>query len=162
MYWLAIGGRWGPSPGAFAGATCTRTPPAPASSSLADEMAPSVRGTCRIVSAVGVEDEVWAAAKEILRLIEDTHCDPLEIGVVARTLDPYLPALRRVFDDNRIPFACPVGDPLLHEPLVKTLIRFLRLPLHAFPRASMIEGLTSPAFRVGAGRAGGGPAVAPP
>jgi len=123
-------------------------PPIPASSSLADEMVPAVHGTCRIVSAVGVEDEVWAAAKEILRLIEDGHCDPLEIGVVARTLDPYLPALRRVFDDNRIPFACPVGEPLLHEPLVKTLIRFLRLPVDAFPRPSVIEVLTSPAFRV--------------
>src|SRR5437660_4172456 len=137
-------------------------PPIPTSSSLADEMVPAVRGTCRIVSAVGVEDEVWAAAKEILRLIEDAHCDPLEIGVVARTLDPYLPALRRVFDDNRIPFACRVGEPLIHEPLVKTLIRFLRLPVDAFPRASMIEVLTSPAFRVDAVRVGGGPADAPP
>src|SRR5437870_883260 len=116
--------------------------------SLADEMPPAVRGTCRIVSAIGVEDEVTAAAKEILRLIEDSHCDPLEIGVVARMFDPYLPALRRVFDDNRIPFACPVGEPLLHEPLVKTLIRFLRLPVDAFPRPSVIEVLTSPAFRV--------------
>src|SRR5213593_3494411 len=148
IHGLAIGVRGGPSPVAFAGATGTRTPPAPASSSLADEMAPSVRGTCRIVSAVGVEDEVWAAAKEILRLIEDAHCDPLEIGVVARTLDPYLTTLRRVFDDNRIAFACRVGEPLIHEPLVKTLIRFLRLPVETFPRASVIEVLTSPAFRL--------------
>src|SRR5437660_1818808 len=116
--------------------------------SLADEMVPAVRGTCRIVSAIGVEDEVAAAAKEILRLIEDSHCDPLEIGVVARTLDPYLPALRRVFDDNRIPFACPVGEPLIHEPLVKTIIRFLRLQVETFPRPSVIEVLTSPAFRL--------------
>ncbi|TLY39762.1 MAG: hypothetical protein E6K59_11730, partial [Nitrospirae bacterium] len=116
--------------------------------SLADEMPPAVRGTCRIVSAIGVEDEVAAAAKEILRLIEDSHCDPLEIGVVARTLDPYLPALRRVFDDNRIPFACPVGEPLIHEPLVKTIIRFLRLQVETFPRPSVIEVLTSPAFRL--------------
>ncbi|TLY22595.1 MAG: hypothetical protein E6K64_10600 [Nitrospirae bacterium] len=111
-------------------------------------MAPAVRGTCRIVSAIGIEDEVSAAAKEILRLIEDCHYDPLEIGVVARTLDPYLPTLRRIFDDNRIPFACPVGEPLIYEPLVKTIIRFLRLPVEAFPRASVIEVLTSPACRI--------------
>src|SRR5438132_12043313 len=123
-------------------------PPTPTTSSLADEMAPAVRGTCRIVSAIGVEDEVSAASKEILRLIEDCHYDPLEIGVVARTLDPYLPTLRRIFDDNRIPFACPVGEPLIYEPLVKTIIRFLRLPVEAFPRASVIEVLASPAFRV--------------
>src|SRR5437773_3561011 len=131
-----------------AGGPTEGPPPTPTSSSLADEMVPAVRGTCRIVSAIGVEDEVAAAAKEILRLIEDSHCDPLEIGVVARTLDPYLPALRRVFDDNRIPFACRVGEPLIHEPLVKTLIRFLRLPVETFPRASVIEVLTSPAFRL--------------
>jgi ATP-dependent helicase/nuclease subunit B len=134
---IRVGG--GPTQGA---------PPTPTTSSLADEMAPAVRGACRIVSAVGVEDEVAAAAKEILRLIEDCRCDPLEIGVVARTLDPYLPTLRRIFDDNRIPFACPVGEPLIHEPLVKTIIRFLRLQVEAFPRASVIEVLTSPAFRV--------------
>src|SRR5213593_4107656 len=147
IHGLAIRVGGGPTQGA---------PPTPASSSLADEMTPAVRGTCRIVSAIGVEDEVAAAAKEILRLIEDGNCDPLEIGVVARTLDPYLPALRRVFDDNRIPFACPVGEPLIHEPLVKTLIRFLRLPVETFPRAAVIEVLTSPAFRVDANRVEGG------
>src|SRR5213594_3712941 len=139
IHGLAIRVGGGPTQGA---------PPTPTSSSLADEMTPAIRGTCRIVSAIGVEDEVAAAAKEILRLIEDGNCDPLEIGVVARTLDPYLPALRRVFDDNRIPFACPVGEPLIHEPLVKTLIRFLRLPVETFPRAAVIEVLTSPAFRL--------------
>src|SRR5713226_2352279 len=127
----------------------------------ATELAAEVRGACRIVSAIGVEDEVAAAAKEILRLIEDCHCDPLEIGVVARTLDPYLPTLRRIFDDNRIPFACPVGEPLIHEPLVKTIIRFLRLPVEAFPRASVIEVLTSPAFRVASIRVGGEGEVVP-
>ena len=147
IHGLAIRVGGGPTQGA---------PPTPTSSSLADEMTPAVRGTCRIVSAIGVEDEVAAAAKEILRLIEDGNCDPLEIGVVARTLDPYLPALRRVFDDNRIPFACPVGEPLIHEPLVKTLIRFLRLPVETFPRAAVIEVLTSPAFRVDANRVEGG------
>src|SRR5438309_7753240 len=131
-------------------------PPIPTSSSLADEMVPAVRAACRIVSAIGVEDEVAAAAKEILRLIEDGNCDPLKIGVVARTLDPYLPALRRVFDDNRIPCVCPAGEPLIHEPLVKTIIRFLRLQVETFPRADVIEVLTSPAFRGDAIRAEGG------
>src|SRR5437870_5159644 len=147
IHGLAIRVGGGPTQGA---------PPTPTSSSLADEMTPAVRGTCRIVSAIGVEDEVAAAAKEMLRLIEDGNCDPLEVGVVARTLDPYLPALRRVFDDHRIPFACPVGEPLIHEPLVKTLIRFLRLPVETFPRAAVIEVLTSPAFRVDAIRVEGG------
>src|SRR5438093_10399266 len=153
IHGLAIRVGGGPTQGA---------PPTPTSSSLADEMTPAVRGTCRIVSAIGVEDEVAAAAKEILRLIEDGNCEPQEIGVVARSLDPYLPALRRVFDDNRIPFACPVGEPQIHEPLVKTIIRFLRLQVETFPRAAVIEVLTSPAFRVDAIRVEGGPAKGAP
>ena len=115
--------------------------------SLADEIVPGVRGSCSIISTVGPEDEVSAAAKEILRLIEDQGCDPLEIGVVVRTLDPYLPTIRRVLEENRVPFACPVGEPLLHEPLAKTIIRFLRLRVESFPRASVLDVVTSPAFR---------------
>src|SRR5258708_31547307 len=41
------------------------------------------------VSTSGAHDEVWAAAKEILRFM-DRGFGPDEIGVVARTLDPYL------------------------------------------------------------------------
>ena len=122
--------------------------PSAALGSLADEIVPAVRGTCRIVSAVGPEDEVSAAAKEILRLIEDQGFDPLEIGVVTRTLDPYLPTVRRVFDENKVPFACPVGEPLIHQPLAKTIIRFFRLRVESFPRASVLDVLTSPAFRL--------------
>nr|MBI3613066.1 exodeoxyribonuclease V subunit gamma [Nitrospirota bacterium] len=115
---------------------------------LSDEMRPAVRATCRIVSAIGPEDEVAAAAKEILRLIEDQRFDLMEIGVVARTLDSYLPVVRRVFEENRIPFTCPAGEPLIHEPLVKTIIRFLRLPVDGFPRPAVVDVLTSPAYRV--------------
>jgi ATP-dependent helicase/nuclease subunit B len=115
--------------------------------SLAGEMLPEVRGTCRIFSAVGLEAEVTAAAKEILRLIEEAQLDPMDIGVVARNLDPILPVLRRVFEANRIPFACPIGQPLIHEPLVKMVVRFIELRTRAFPRSSVMEVLTSPFCR---------------
>jgi len=123
-----------------------RPVPSAALGSLADEMAPSVRSTCCIVSAVGPEDEVSAAAKEILRLIEDQGYDPLDIGVVTRTLDPYLPTIRRVFEENKVPFACPMGEPLIHQPLAKTIIRFVRLRVESFSRTSVLDVLTSPAF----------------
>jgi ATP-dependent helicase/nuclease subunit B len=115
---------------------------------LPRELVQEIRASCRIVSAVGIEDEVSSAAKEILHLIEDQGYDPLEIGVVARAFDPYLPTLRRVFDANRIPFACPMGEPIVHEPLVKMLVRFLRLPVESFPRAGVIEILTAPLCRL--------------
>ena len=115
---------------------------------LADEMIPEVRSMCRLFSAAGHEDEVSAVAKEIVRLIEDQKLQPMEIGVVARSLEPYLPSIRRVFDENRIPFACPLGTPLLHEPLVKTIAHFITLRVEAFPRAGVLEVLTSPACRL--------------
>jgi len=115
---------------------------------LSDEIAPEVRSSCRIVSAVGPEDEVSAAAKEILRLIEEQGFDPMEIGVVARVLEPYLPVVRRVFEENRVPFACPVGELLIHQPLAKTIIRFFRLRVESFPRASVLDVVTSPAFKL--------------
>ena len=43
----------------------------------------------RQVAASGAHDEVWAAAKEILRLA-DAGVPYGQIGLVARTLDPYL------------------------------------------------------------------------
>jgi len=122
--------------------------PSAALGSFAEEIMPGARSGCRIISAVGPEDEVAAAAKEILRLIEDHDFDPMEISVVVRALDAYLPVVRRVFEENKVPFACLVGEPLIHEPLAKTIIRFLRLRVESFPRAAVLDVLTSPSFKL--------------
>ncbi|MEP6600889.1 MAG: PD-(D/E)XK nuclease family protein [Nitrospirota bacterium] len=116
--------------------------------SFAAEMAPEVRGSCRIFSAVGLEAEVSAVAKEIVRLVEDQRMEPLEIGVVARTLDHVLPVIRKVFGQNRILYACPGGEPLIHEPLVKTVVQFIGLRAASFPRAGVLDVLTSPFCRL--------------
>jgi len=129
--------------GTDVGGASTEPPP-----TLMDEIIPQVRSACHVFSAVGPEDEVAAVAKEILHLTEDLGFEPLEIGVVARTRDPYLPFIRRVFNDNRIPFACAVGEPLISHPLVKTLLQFMSLPGLAFPRVAVLEVLSSPAFRL--------------
>jgi ATP-dependent helicase/nuclease subunit B len=128
---------------------------------LVDEIAPEVRSGCRVLSAVGPDDEVSAVAKEVLHLIEERGFDPMEIGVVARDLDAILPFVRRVFDENRIPYACPAGEPLIHEPLVKAIVRFVGLPASSFSRADVIEVLTSPGFRLDAVLALASPEPAP-
>ena len=115
--------------------------------SLAAEMAPSVFGTLRIYSAVGLDDEVSAAAKEIVRLIEEQRIEPMEIGVVARALDPVLPVIRRVFEENGVPFACATGEGLIQQPLITTLVQFLRLRTAGFPRAAVVDVLASPFCR---------------
>ncbi len=111
--------------------------------SLAEEMAPEVRGSCRVFSAVGLDDEVATVAKEILRLVEDQRMEPIDIGVVARTLDPVFSVIRKVFDENRIPYASSLGEPLIHQPLAKAIVQFLWLRAASFPRGGVLEVLTS-------------------
>jgi ATP-dependent helicase/nuclease subunit B len=119
-------------------------PEAEMNRSLAEEMRPVVRGTCRIYSVVGFEEEVSAAAKEIMHLLEDQQMQPHEIGVVVRTLDPVLSTVRRVLTENCIPFSCPTGDMLSQQPLVKTVAKFLTLRANNFRRTAVIDVLTSP------------------
>jgi ATP-dependent helicase/nuclease subunit B len=102
---------------------------------------------CRIVSAFGINDEVAAVAKEILRLVEDGAAEFHEIGVVARGLDAYGPIIKNVFQEHRIPLAGTFEEPLMHAPLAKAVILLLNLPAKDFPRAQMIDLLSSPYFR---------------
>lgn len=134
---------------AVGGERTAQEPPKTSLGALAEEIAPEVRANVRVLSAVGPDDEVSAVAKEVLRLIEERGLAPMEIGVVARDLDTILPFVRHVFEENRIPYACPVGELLIHEPLVKAIVRFLGLPASSFSRADVIDVLTSPAFRLG-------------
>lgn len=111
----------------------------------------------QVVSAVGVEGELGAAAMQILALVETHGYRFDQIGVVARGLDPYAGALRRIFEDHRIPFTCPAASPLLREPVAKVLLRLASLPVHDFAREAVLDVVTS-AFREAApGRDEGAP-----
>src|SRR6185503_11818757 len=103
--------------------------------------------------------EIFAVAKEILKLIEDHGMEPTDIGVVARVLDPVLTVVRKVFDENRIAFSCPLGEPLIHHPLVKTIVQFMGLRSAMFPRAGVLDVLTSPFCRVHTGSERSAPRV---
>ncbi len=97
----------------------------------------------QILSAVGAEGELEAAAMQIMELVE-THGYRFEqIGVVARGLDRYVGALRRVFDNHRIPFTCPAALPLLWEPAVKVLLQLAALRVHDFARETVLDVVTS-------------------
>ncbi|TLY35896.1 MAG: hypothetical protein E6K60_09145 [Nitrospirae bacterium] len=118
------------------------------SGSFVTEMRPQVRADCRFVSTGSLEEQVSVAAKEIRRLIEDQDVNPLDIGVVSRSLDPLLPMIRRVFEENRVPFACAAGEPLIHEPLVKTIAQFIGLRASSFQRGAVMDVLASPFCRL--------------
>ena len=103
---------------------------------------------------IGVEEELATVCREILTLVEVNGYRFDEIGVVARTLEPYQARLQSVFDHHLVPFTSTAGRPLSREPLVKTLLRLASLPLHDFDRAAMLDVVTSPFYHAqGAGSA---------
>ncbi|TKB62347.1 MAG: hypothetical protein E8D49_01150 [Nitrospira sp.] len=108
-----------------------------------------------VKNVIGVEEELATACREILTLVEVNGYRFDEIGVVARTFEPYQARLQSVFDRYRVPFTSTAGKPLSREPLVKTLLRLASLPLNDFDRAAMLDVVTSPFYRVqGVGSAG--------
>ncbi|MGH7164953.1 MAG: PD-(D/E)XK nuclease family protein, partial [Nitrospiraceae bacterium] len=101
-----------------------------------------------IMNAVGPDDELTLVCKEILTLVETNHYRFDEIGIVARTLEPYHAVLRRTFDQHRIPFLSTAASPILQEPAAKVLLQLARLPITGFYRAPVLDVLTSPFYRV--------------
>jgi ATP-dependent helicase/nuclease subunit B len=99
-----------------------------------------------VTNVIGVEEELATVCREILNLVEvNGYCFD-EIGVVARTLEPYQARLQSVFDHHLVPFTTTAGRPLLREPLVKILLRLASLTLHDFDRVAMLDVVTSPFY----------------
>ncbi|HEX4969287.1 MAG TPA: PD-(D/E)XK nuclease family protein, partial [Nitrospiraceae bacterium] len=99
-----------------------------------------------VTNVIGVEEELATVCREILTLVEVNGYRFDEIGVVARTLEPYQTRLQSVFDHHLVPFTTTAGRPLSREPLVKTLLRLASLPLHDFDRTAMLDVVTSPFY----------------
>ncbi|HYA28398.1 MAG TPA: PD-(D/E)XK nuclease family protein, partial [Acidobacteriota bacterium] len=102
---------------------------------------------CTIMSAFGIHDEVSAVAKEILRLIDGEGQNFHEIGVVARSLETYGPAINEIFHAHQIPSTGEIDAPLTQFPLTKAVSLLLNLPAKDFPRAEVIDLLSSPSFQ---------------
>lgn len=104
-----------------------------------------------LYNASGSRDEVWAAAKEMLRLVEGGECRYEDIGLVARTLEPYRARVAEVFRENAIPFEMSAPEPLLRHPLAKGAFNLLSLRRRDFPAAVVEDLFSSPYFRGGEG-----------
>lgn len=110
--------------------------------------APRGRGPVLTVrSVVGAEEELAATCRHILDLVETNGYRWEDIGVVARTMDPYRTALRGVFARHRIPLATTAGRPLIQEPLCKLLLQLAALPIQDYYCATMLDVVTSPLYR---------------
>lgn len=128
--------------------------PLPATFKLFDETgerrytSPPQTFHCTIINAFGIHDEVAAAAKEILRLVEDENIAFHEIGVVARTLDAYGATIKEIFRDHQIPLSGDIEEPLVQFPLTKAVILLVNLPTKDFLRSQVIDLLSSPYFQI--------------
>ena len=100
------------------------------------------------IAASGAHGEVWAAAKEILRLA-DNGVPVDRIGVVARVLGPYIDLIETTFADHRIPFASSATRSLHRHPAVKAAR--LLFSLDDFDRAHVLDLLRSPFFKLEGG-----------
>jgi ATP-dependent helicase/nuclease subunit B len=98
-------------------------------------------------SVVGTEEELATVCRTILDLAETHGYRFDEIGVVARSLDPYRTALPSVFERHRIPFTSTAGTPLMHEPLCKTLLQLASLTLNDWYGPSVVDAVSSPLYR---------------
>jgi len=101
----------------------------------------------QMINASGKKDEVWTVAKEILHLIEEGYALD-EIGVIARTLDPYRDTIRRIFQENHIPFSTTMKEPLERYPMVKVIRQLLLLKRDDYYRPDVITLLSSPYFKM--------------
>ena len=71
-----------------------------------------------------------------------------EIGVVARTLEPYTDAINKIFQENNIPFTTSTHEPLERYPLVKVIRQILLLKREDYYRPVVIELLGSPYLKM--------------
>ncbi len=101
----------------------------------------------QVMSAVGPDDELTLVGKQILTLVETHGYRFDEIGVVARSLEPYQGSLRRIFTEHRIPFTTTAQAPVVQEPAAKAILQLASLPLIDFHRTAVLDVLASPFYR---------------
>ena len=100
----------------------------------------------QVVSAANTQSEVRYAAKEILRLVEEEHYSFNDIGVLARTVEPYQQDVRRIFAQNQVPLNASFTYPWARSALGVFCLNLLTLAQNGFDRESVLAVLSSPYF----------------
>ncbi|GJL62012.1 MAG: ATP-dependent helicase/deoxyribonuclease subunit B [Nitrospirales bacterium] len=136
----------------LAGAVRSETSELSKLSNFAQSQRPVEHRLIKVMNAVGADDELTLACKEILNLRELHGYRFEDIGLVVRTLAPYQPMLDRLFAQHRIPFTSSAVRPIIHEPGIKLLLQLADLPVKRFPASDMIDVLRSPYYQVGCGK----------
>lgn len=99
-----------------------------------------------IFSCFNGREEIDASAKEILRVVSEERFSFDQIGVVGRTLEPYLPWIKDIFSRHSIPWTTSAEEPLAQHPLAKAVLLLVNLPLRGYLRSHVIDLVDSPFF----------------
>ncbi len=111
------------------------------------EIKPADRGDgVEILAATGMQGEVRAVAERVKRLLVG-EVAARDITVAFRPLADYAPLVREVFSNAGIPFQCVAPEPLIQQPLIKTLLSVLQLELEDWPFERLYGLLNSGWFR---------------
>ncbi|MBI3549351.1 MAG: exodeoxyribonuclease V subunit gamma [Elusimicrobia bacterium] len=113
-----------------------------------ERSAEAPEGAVRIYNASGARDEVWRVSKEILRVAEEEGVAFDEIGVVARTLEPYRSAISEVFSADAVPYELAEDEPLLKHPFAKMAQELLTLRRRNFQATAVLDLVESPYLRL--------------
>lgn len=101
-----------------------------------------------LISACGLRDEVFWAAKKILELVDARGYKFEDIAVISRGLEPYREAFASIFSENLIPFSASIGEPVALHPFIRAVMALVTLPSEGFPRGQLLEVLRSPYLRI--------------
>lgn len=99
-----------------------------------------------ILAATGMQGEVRAIAERVKRLLV-AGVAARDLVVAFRPLSDYAPLVREVFSNAGIPFQCVSPEPLIQQPLIKTLLSVLQLELEDWPFERLYGLLNSGWFR---------------
>lgn len=97
----------------------------------------------QIIPSATPQSEVFFAAKEILRLVEEEHYNFNDIGLIARTQTLYQEEIRRVFAQNKIPLQTSWTYTLTQSPLGAFCLHLLTMAQTGFERQNVLAVLTS-------------------
>ena len=100
----------------------------------------------RMVQAPGVRGEVFFAAKQILKLVEEDGYKFSDIAVFTRATEEYRDEIFSVFEQNQIALDAAVKIPLLSTPLGIFCLNLLGLAANNFARETVLAVVTSPYF----------------
>lgn len=102
-----------------------------------------------IIAANGVQGEICEIARRIKRLLVTEEARPEDVAVVFPALEDVATRVEDIFDDYGLPLALDNRERLVATPLVRTLVKLLRLVVEDWPFDLILDVLGRPDIAIG-------------